>query len=527
MELFSSSYFVLFLIIVIGFIIGRIKIKGISLDVSAVIFVALVFGHFGLVVPKDFQNLGLVLFIFTIGIQAGPSFFESFKKNGRELAILATILIVSSGIITFCIFYFFGLDKNLVIGLLNGALTSTPGLAAAIDSTGSPLASIGYGIGYPFGVIGVILFVSFLPKILRLNIKEEEKKYKQEITTDFPEILKKHFIVENENVIGKTLGELNIRFMTKAVISRIMQNNIVLVPDSKIIFQKGDIIKAVGTKEALERIKILIGSETITEIPTDTNYDVRSILVTNKDVVKKTLGQLNILDTYHATITRIRRSGINISPSPSSKLQFGDKLIVVCHKDNMKDVSRIFGDDTSKLSSTDFLPIAAGIILGILVGKISLNFDSYSFSLGLTGGVLMIALILGRTGKTGPILWTMTGASNQLLRQFGLFFFLAAVGTSAGTSLVETFQKYGLELFIYGILITLIPMIITTVIARYFLKLNILTLLGTLTGSMTSTPGLAAVDNMVDVDAPAVAYATVYPIAMVLLIIVVQILSLL
>jgi len=527
MELFSSSYFVLFLIIVIGFIIGRIKIKGIYLDVSAVIFVALVFGHFGLVVPKDFQNLGLVLFIFTIGIQAGPSFFESFKKNGRELAILATILIVSSGIITFCIFYFFGLDKNLVIGLLNGALTSTPGLAAAIDSTGSPLASIGYGIGYPFGVIGVILFVSFLPKILRLNIKEEEKKYKQEITTDFPEILKKHFIVENENVIGKTLGELNIRFMTKAVISRIMQNNIVLVPDSKIIFQKGDIIKAVGTKEALERIKILIGSETITEIPTDTNYDVRSILVTNKDVVKKTLGQLNILDTYHATITRIRRSGINISPSPSSKLQFGDKLIVVCHKDNMKDVSRIFGDDTSKLSSTDFLPIAAGIILGILVGKISLNFDNFSFSLGLTGGILMVALVLGRTGKTGPILWTMTGAANQLLRQFGLLFFLAAVGTSAGTSLVETFQKYGLELFIYGIIITMLPMIITTVIARYILKLNILTLLGTLTGSMTSTPGLAAVDNMVDVDAPAIAYATVYPIAMVLLIIVVQILSLL
>jgi putative transport protein len=250
--------------------------------------------------------------------------------------------------------------------------------------------------------------------------------------------------------------------------------------------------------------------------------------VTNKDVVKKTLGQLNILKTYHATITRIRRSGINISPTPSSTLQFGDKLIVVCHKDNMKDVSRIFGDDTSKLSSTDFFPIAIGIILGILVGKLSLNFgDDFSFSLGLTGGVLMVALILGRTGKTGPILWTMTGASNQLLRQFGLLFFLAAVGTSAGTSLVETFQQYGLELFAYGILITLIPMILTTIIARMFLDINILSLLGTLTGSMTSTPGLAAVDNMVDVDAPAIAYATVYPIAMVLLIIVVQILSIL
>ena len=277
----------------------------------------------------------------------------------------------------------------------------------------------------------------------------------------------------------------------------------------------------------LERVKLLIGSETQQEIPLDTNFDIRSILVTNKDVVKKTLGQLNILDTYHATITRIRRSGINISPSPSTKLQFGDKLIVVCHKTNMKHVSRIFGDDTSKLSNTDFLPIAAGIILGVLVGKLSVNFNSFSFSLGLTGGILLVALILGRTGKTGPIMWTMTGAANQLLRQFGLLFFLAAVGTSAGSSLVNTFQEFGLELFVYGILITLVPMILTTIIARTFFKLNILTLLGALTGSMTSTPGLAAIDNLVDTDAPSVAYATVYPIAMVLLIIVVQILSLL
>ncbi|SNR77346.1 aspartate:alanine exchanger family transporter [Lutibacter flavus] len=527
MDLFSNSYFVLFLIILIGFIIGRIKIKGISLDVSAVIFVALFFGHYGVVVPKDFQYLGLVLFIFTIGIQAGPSFFESFKKNGRELALLASTLILSAGIITFGVFYFFEIDKSLCIGLLNGALTSTPGLAAAIDATGSPLASIGYGIGYPFGVIGVILFVSFLPKILRKDLKKEEEIYKKEVMTGFPEITRKYFIVENENVIGKTLGELNIRFMTKAVISRIMHEGNVIVPDPKVVFHKGDIIKAVGTNDALERVKLLIGNETNQEIPSDNNFDIRSILVTNKDVVKKTLGQLNILETYRATVTRIRRSGINISPSPSTKLQFGDKLIVVCHKDTMKHVSRIFGDDTSKLSNTDFLPIATGIILGILVGKLSINFSSFSFSFGLTGGILLVALILGRTGKTGPIMWTMTGAANQLLRQFGLLFFLASVGTSAGSSLVETFLSYGLELFIYGIVITLIPMIITTIVAIYVLKLNILTILGTLTGSMTSTPGLAAVDNMVDTDAAAVAYATVYPIAMVLLIIVVQILSLL
>ncbi len=527
MNLLSNSYFVLFLIILIGFIIGRIKIKGISLDISAVIFVALIFGHYGIVIPKDFQYIGLVLFIFTIGIQAGPSFFASFKKNGSELAVLATILIVSSSLIAFLIYYFLEIDKNLVIGLLNGALTSTPGLAAAIDATGSPLASIGYGIGYPFGVIGVIIFVNILPRILRVNLLEEEKKHKKELLEGYPEVLKRYFIVENENVIGKSFKDLNIRFMTKAVISRISHKNTVIVPTPEIILTKGDIVKAVGTSDALERVKLLIGSETNEEIPLDNNYDVRSLLVTNKDVVNITLGQLNILNTYNATITRIRRSGINISPSPSSKLQFGDKLIVVCHKDNLKHVTRVFGDDDKELSNTDFLPIATGIILGILVGKLSVNLGSFSFSLGLTGGILLVALILGRTGKTGPIMWTMTSASNQLLRQFGLLFFLAAVGTSAGSSMLETFKSFGVDLFIYGIVITLVPMILTTIIARYFLKMNVLTLLGTLTGSMTSTPGLATVDNMVDSDAPAVAYATVYPIAMVLLIIVVQILSLL
>ena len=526
MSLLSNSYFALFLIITIGFIIGRIKIKGISLDISAVIFVALIFGHYGVVIPIDFQYLGLVLFIFTIGIQAGPGFFESFKINGRELAILASLLVISSGIITYFIFHFFRIDKNLAIGLLNGALTSTPGLAAAIDITGSPLASIGYGIGYPFGVIGVILFVTFLPRMLRKKIEDEEVKYKKEMAVEYPQILRKHFIVENENVIDKNFGDLNIRFMTKAVVSRIMHEDSVKMPEPETILYKGDIIKAVGTKEALERVKLLIGSETKTEIPLDTNFDVRSILVTNKEVVKKTLGQLH-LESYHATITRIRRSGINISPSPSSKLQFGDKLILISRKDNIQQVIRIFGDDDKQLSNTDFLPIAAGIVLGILVGKLSLNFGSFSFSLGLTGGILLLALILGRTGKTGPIMWTMTGSANQILRQFGLLFFLASVGSSAGSSLVNTFQNYGIELFIYGIVITLIPMIITTIVARYFLKMNLLILLGTLAGSMTSTPGLATIDNMVDTNAPAVAYATVYPIAMVLLIITVQILSLL
>lgn len=524
MDLFSDSYFALFFIIAVGFIIGRIQIKGISLDVSAVIFVALVFGHYGVVIPKDFQNLGLVLFIFTIGIQAGPGFFESFKKHGRELAILAVILVLSSGFITFLVFRFMHIDRSLSIGLLTGALTSTPGLAAAIDATGSSLASIGYGIAYPFGVIGVILFVSLLPKIVRSNIKDAEKQYEQELSVGHPEIYRKNFVVENENVAGKTIGELKIRHMTEAVVSRVMHGDVAVTPSSDTVLYKGDIIKAVGSETALNNVRLLIGAETDEEIPLSHKYDVRSLLLTNKDVVGKTLGQLNI-HAYSATVTRVRRAGIDFSPSPSLKLQLGDKFMVACPKESMVHVIRILGDNDKHLSDTDFLPIAVGVILGILAGKISLSFGSFMFSLGLTGGILLTALILGRVGRTGPFMWTMTGAANQLLRQLGLLFFLAAVGTSAGVSLVATFQEYGIDLFVYGFFITIIPLILTAFVAKVFFKMNILTLLGTLAGSMTSTPGLATVDSMSDTDAAAVAYATVYPIAMVLLMVVVQVLS--
>jgi putative transport protein len=526
MELLSNSYFALFLIVALGFILGRIKIFGLSLDVSAVIFTALVFGHYGVVIPKDFQNLGLVLFIFTIGIQAGPGFFESFKKEGRQLASFATMLILIAALITIVFVSVFHIDKNIAIGLLTGALTSTPGLAAAIDYTNSPLASIGYGVGYPFGVIGVILFIRFLPKILRISLKKSEEDFNSKIKEEFPEILRRNFIVENENIVGKSIGELRIRFMTKAVVSRVVHNGVAVTPTPETILRKGDLIKAVGTEEALKNVELLIGHPTEEEIPLDPRYDVRSVLVTNKEVVNKTIGQINLLQTYNATITRIRRSGINISPSPGSKLQFGDKLIIASSKANMEMVAKIFGDDQKRLSDTDILPVALGIIMGVLVGKIGLNMGSFSFSLGLTGGVLVVALILSRIGKTGPVLWTMSGAANQLLRQFGLILFLAAVGSDAGAEIVKTFNEYGIRLFLLGGIITLVPMVVAALAGKWIFKMNILSLLGAISGSMTSTPGLAAADSMTETNAHSIAYATVYPVAMVLLIVVVQLISL-
>ena len=525
MDLFSSVYFSLFVIIAVGFLLGRIKVKGISLDISAVIFIALIFGHYGVIIPKDFQRIGLVLFIFTIGLQAGPGFFESFRKQGKALAILATVLIVSAGLTTVAMIHLFDLDVNIGVGLLTGALTSTPGLAAAIDTTASPLASIGYGVAYPFGVIGVILFASFLPKFLRINVHKAEDDYKKDIRSDHPEILTRNFVVDNENVEGKTIRDLRIRYMTKAVVSRVMHLGDAVTPTPDTILHKGDVIKAVGDLSALERIQLLIGHQTDEEIPLPTHFDVRRVLVTNKEYVNHTIRQLNILENYGATITRIRRSGINISPTPDSKIQFGDKLMIACSSDNMKQVVRIFGNDDRRLSDTDLLPVALGIIIGVLFGKISISLGTFTFSPGLTGGVLISGLALGRIGKTGPVMWTMTGAANQLIRQLGLLFFMASVGTSAGAQLVDTFNENGILLFVVGAIITLVPMIITTIVSRLFVKMNILSLLGALTGSMTSTPGLAAVDSMTDTNAPSVAYATVYPVAMVLLIVIVQLIS--
>ncbi len=527
MEMLSNVYFSFFLIVTLGYLLGRIKIKGISLDVSAVIFIALLFGHFGIIIPSEIQQIGLVLFIFTIGMQAGPGFFSAFKKQGKKLTILASSLIVIAGLTTIGVVYLFDIDMKIGIGLLTGALTSTPGLAAAIDTTRSPLASIGYGVAYPFGVLGVILFVSILPKLLKKKISDAEKEYEKEIKSDFPGIEKANFVVENENVIGKTIRELRIRFMTKAVVSRVMHNGEACTPTPDTILYKGDIIKAVGDAEALKRIRLLIGAKTDTEIPLSQKFDVQRVLVTNKEYVNKSIGELRLHENYGATITRITRSGINIIPSPNSRIQFGDKLMIACNTENMKQVMNIFGNDDSRLSDTDFLPIALGIIIGILIGKINIEVGNFSFSPGLTGGVLISGLFLGRIGKTGPILWTMTSAANQLIRQLGLLFFMAAVGTSAGAHLVDTFVENGINMFIAGAIITVFPMIVTSIISKIFFKMNILTLLGALTGSMTSTPGLAAVTAMTRTNAPSVSYATVYPLAMVILIIMVQILGLL
>lgn len=524
MDFLTDDNFLLFVIIALGFLLGRINIKGFSLGVSAVMFVALVFGHYGLKVPDAIQTVGLVLFLYTIGIQAGPGFFASFKKDGRRLAFLAAGVMVTGGLITWLLIALLDVDPNIAVGLFSGAMSSTPGLAAAIDITGSPLASIGYTIAYPFGVIGVIVFVRILPRLLKKDIQQAEAAFEQESAKEHPKILQRHFIVENDNVSEQKIKDLNIRQMTGAMISRIKHDGVPATVQADTVVHKNDIIRAVGTEEALEKIEQLIGPETKEDISLHKSHSVRSLLVTNKEVVNRTIPELNMLTAYNAVITRIRRAGIDIVPDSAVKLQMGDKIIVSARTVDMPSIIRIFGNSNKDLSDTDFLPIAIGVVLGYIIGHISVSMGEYAFSFGLTGGVLITGLLLGRTGKTGPFVWTLSGAATQLLRQLGLIFFLVSVGANAGNHIVASFEEYGAELFGYGIAITLLPLILIVLIDRFFLKMNILSFLGALSGAMTSTPALAAVDPMTRTNAPHVAYATIYPIAMVLLIIAVKIL---
>ena len=521
-----SNLMIVALTMTIGYLLGRVKVKGLSLGTSGILLAALVLGHFGFVVSPDIKNIGLACFVTAVGIIAGPTFFENFKKGALQYIFLGFLTIGIGAAVCVAVIRISGLPTPLALGLLNGALTSTPGLAAALEATGDPIASVGYGIAYPFGVIGVILFVKLLPKMLRVDLEQEARRLEAERRSKYPELQTCIFKVTNPQVFGRTLAQLNVGRMTGAVVSRVKSGGEILIPMGHTSLHAEDWVQAVGSEDALSQLGVLLGERKEGELPLVESQDIQSLLLTNKNMINKQLGDLNLHQNFGCTVTRVRRSGIDLAPSPDLALKFGDKLMVVGEKDGLNGLACMLGNNAKLLSDTDFFPIAMGIVLGVLFGKLNISFGGgMSFSPGLTGGVLIVALVLSAIGKTGPILWSMSGPSNHLLRQLGLLLFLAEVGTSAGKTLVETFQSSGWLLFGVGAAITIVPMLVSVVVGRLIFKVSVLDLLGTITGGMTSTPGLAAADSMVDSNIPGVAYATVYPIAMVFLILFIQVIA--
>jgi putative transport protein len=520
----QNSIVSLFLIITLGIIVGRIKIHGFSLDLSAVILVALAFGHVGMSVSGEFMKFGLLLFMFTIGIQAGPGFFEAFKKHGRELIITSLVLIFSGAVTAYVLILVFDIEPDLGIGIFTGAMTSTPGLAAAAEATQSSQASIGYGIAYTFGVVGVIISFTLLPKIFRINIHNEEEEFGKSVEKDFPAIQAVSLCIQNSVVSGKSIKDLQVGTMTGVRISRVMSDTNAITPDKDTVLYTGNIVRVVGTRDAIDRAKLLLGNETDQAIPLSEGYEIEWVLVTNKEIVGKRYNHIALTTYYHATVLKIRRSGIEITPRKDSKFRFGDKLMIACDKNNLRRVRKLLGNDNKKLSSTNFLPIVMGIFLGFLVGNINIPFIGINFNLGLTGGTLIVGLVLSRIGKTGPIIWNMSGTSTQILRELGLLLFMAAIGTEAGRDLAVTMETHGIVLLLSGMIITVVPIITGAIFGRLYFKMNFLTLLGVIAGAMTSTPGLAIANSRSPSNAAAIAYASVYPAALVMIIIAAQIL---
>jgi len=506
---------------------GRVKVKGISLDTSAIFFVALFFGHWGFSIPVIIQQTGLIFFMYSIGIQAGPGFFESFKKQGKKLVLLAVVLSLSGGFITIVLSKAFDIDILLAVGLFAGSLTSASSLAVTLENSQSILPSIGFGIAFPFGVIGVVIITRMSPRIFGINIKEEENEHLADISMEYPKIFTKNYFVENNNVLNKTIGEIRLRSITNTNIVKVYQKYSVISPKATTVLRKGDIIRASGTLSDLEKLETAIGKETNNPLPVSRKYTVRHFIVTNNKTINKPLGQLTLLPMLNITIATIRRSGIEITPNANSKLRFGDRIIVAGPEENMNRMKTLFGNEKSRLDELDFLPIVLGILIGIIIGQIKLPVSPHaSVSLGLTGGVLIAAIALSRIGKTGKIIWNISGPSNQFLRKLGLIFFLSGVGVDTGSKIIKALSESGLGLLIMAIVITVIPMFITLVFGKYVLKLNFLRLLGGLTGSMTSTPALSAIEPLTKTNAPQVAYATVYPLALILIIIVSQLIML-
>jgi putative transport protein len=521
----SQPLLLLLVLISVGYFLGHIEIKGFSLESSAILFVALAAGHFGLKIPEIFKLLGLALFIYSIGLQAGPRVSILFKKEGMGLNILAFLIVTIGALLTFVGILLFNFGKEVSIGLFAGALTSTPGLASAYEATQSGATSIGYGISYPLGVVAVILFIKLLPLMLKTGIQQAEKTEQESLEHEQTTVINRLIEISNPNVIGKPVRSLNIQGMTGCVLSRLARDNKVEVPRGNTVLQKGDVVRVVGREENIDGAILLLGHLTDKEIPTG-KLDMKRFVVTNRKLVGKKIRDLKVRMRYDANITRIGRSGIDIPASPDHKIEWGDRVSVVAEHQWMDDLKSFFGDDIKKADEDNAFSIILGITLGILIGMVPVSIGKVlSFKLGLTGGILLAGLFLGNRGRLGPIAWRIPFSVINFIRELGLIFFLSAVGTRAGENLLEIIENNGLPLVLWGAVITLVPMFIVLLLSIKKYRLSILQLFGLIPGGMTSTPGFAAATTITQSQTPAAIYATVYPVAMLSMIIWAKILA--
>lgn len=524
-----ESVLALFSVTSLGLALGKIRIKGFSLDNAAVIFVGLIFGHFGVVIPEIFQTIGLIFFVFSVGMQSGPGFLFSFSSNGLKMVLPTLFMILASVGIMLGLSALLGLDPELALGLLTGGRSSNSALAVGVQSVGSELPALGHSLAYPISVLAIVFFIRFLPLFLRANIAQEEKEYMKELSLKHPTLETRTYKVSNPNVFGKTLESLHLGRITGVNISRLWHEGETLVPKPGMILFEGDLVKAVGLEKDLASMSLLVGPEVhvdhFQEIPQDSKHDAQWLMVTNKTIVNRTLNSLSLVETYGATVTRLQRNGVEISPHGTSFLRYGDKIMVVARKTQSETLRALIGD-ARRTVDKDFFPLFLIIALGLLLGSITLDISpGFSFKLGMTGGVLIASLVLSALGKTGPMLWVVSEPSTRFIRQLGLLLFLGAVGTNAGSRILPVLLENGPSIILTTLAISLIPLILMAWFCRVFLKMNILTLMGLLSGATTCSPALGVAGSLSGSTVPNIAYATVFPFAMIFMMLCTQILA--
>ncbi|MDE3932445.1 putative transporter [Glaesserella parasuis] len=535
------------LVAVIGLWIGHIKVRGVSLGIGGVLFGGILVSHFmtqyGVKLDGHtlhfIQEFGLILFVYTIGIQVGPGFFASLRQSGLKLNAFAVMIVGISGILVILLHKIFDVPLPVILGIFSGAVTNTPSLGAGqqilTELGGESITAVmgmGYAIAYPFGIIGILLAMWLIRIIFKINVDKEADEFDSATNNKKDGLSTMNVRITNPNLNGLMLQELPDFELHEVVYSRIKRNDELFVPKVHTQIQIGDILHLVGTKAALHKMQLILGEEVNVSLSTKgTMYRTERAVVTNEKVFGKQIRQLMLKGKYDVVISRLNRAGVELVPNGQMTLQFGDVLNLVGRQEDIEAVMAIIGNAQQKLQQVQMLPIFIGVGLGVLLGSIPIYLPGFpvALKLGLAGGPLVVALILARIGSIKKLYWFMPPSANLALREIGIVLFLAVVGWKAGGNFLNTLlSNDGLAWIGYGAIITFIPLIVTGLVARIYGKLNYLSLCGLLAGSMTDPPALAFANGIKEGNgAAALSYATVYPLVMFCRIILPQILSIL
>lgn len=542
----GHSILLLSFVIAAGIQLGKIKVFGVSLGITLVLFVGIILGHFGFTINHNvihfFKEFGLILFVYSVGMQVGPGFFSSFKKGGITLNMLACGIVFLGVVTAIILHYATGIPMPTMVGILSGAVTNTPGLGAAqqafsdmYGSTDNTIA-LGYAVAYPLGVIGIILSIIFIRYVFRVNFDKENEQLNKEDASHMNEAKPVSLIVKNPAVFGKSVGELsNLLEHRDFVISRIWHDSDkqIEIVSANTVLMENDKVFVITTEQDAQTIKTFIGEEIDMErkqwIRMESQFINRRILITKPELNGKRLGQLKLRKLYGINITRINRAGVDLVATPHLTLQVGDRVNVVGTETAVTNVEKVLGNSMKRLNEPNLITIFIGIALGIVLGSIPITFPGIPqpVKLGLAGGPLIVAILISRFGYKYKLVTYTTQSANLMLREIGITLFLACVGISAGDGFVDTIVNNGGFAWIgYGFIITTIPLLVIGCIGRYFCKVNYFTLMGLIAGSTTDPPALAYSNATAGNDAPSVGYATVYPLTMFLRVLTAQLLIL-